>query len=83
MIFSLGRAAPIAGIVIIALMIAGTISVTVDNAWLWGLLSLFAVSLFARRRRALRPWEQRWWWERAEPQAGGCCIDAPPAPPPD
>lgn len=31
----------IAGIVIVSLMIAGTIPVTIDDAWLWGLLVLF------------------------------------------
>jgi len=34
----------IAGIVIVALMIAGTIPVTIDDAWLWALLVLFLVS---------------------------------------
>jgi hypothetical protein len=34
----------IAGIVIVALMIAGKIPVTMDDAWLWGLLVLFVVS---------------------------------------
>jgi len=33
----------IAGIVIVALMIAGTIPVTIDDAWLWGLLVLFVL----------------------------------------
>jgi hypothetical protein len=31
----------IAGIVIVSLMIAGTIPVAIDDAWLWGLLVLF------------------------------------------
>jgi len=38
-----GVAPAIAGIVIVALMIAGTIPVTIDDAWLWGLLVLFVV----------------------------------------
>jgi len=38
-----GVAPAIAGIVIVSLMIAGTISVTIDDAWLWGLLVLFSV----------------------------------------
>lgn len=60
----LRTAAAIAGIVIVALMIAGEIAVTVDDAWLWSLLALFAVCLIAGgRRRGRRPWEQRWWWE--------------------
>jgi len=33
----------IAGIVIVSLMIAGTIPVTIDDAWLWGLLVLFVL----------------------------------------
>ena len=72
---SLGRLAAIAGIVVVALMIAGTIEVTIDDAWLWGLLSLFAVSFMASRRKGQRPWEQRWWWET---EAGGCCVDKQP-----
>lgn len=59
----LRRAAAIAGIVIVSLMIAGTISVTVDDAWLWALLALYAVCLLARGRGRARLWEQRWWWE--------------------
>ena len=34
----------IAGIIIVALMIAGTIPVIIDDAWLWSLLALFVVS---------------------------------------
>jgi hypothetical protein len=37
----MGVAPAIAGIVIVSLMIAGTIPVTIDDAWLWGLLVLF------------------------------------------
>ncbi len=72
---SLGRLAAIAGIVITALMIAGTIPVSVDDAWLWSLLSLFVVSFFSSRRRGRRPWEQRWWWEWSGADAGGCCVE--------
>ena len=36
-----GVAPAIGGIVIVSLMIAGTIPVTIDDAWLWGLLVLF------------------------------------------
>ena len=38
-----GVAPAIAGIVIVSLMIAGTIPVAIDDAWLWGLLVLFVV----------------------------------------
>lgn len=38
-----GIAPAIAGIIIVSLMIAGTIPVTIDDAWLWGLLVLFVV----------------------------------------
>lgn len=38
-----GVAPAIAGIVIVSLMIAGTIPVTIDDAWLWGLLVLFVL----------------------------------------
>ena len=34
----------IAGAIIVGLMIAGTIPVTIDDAWLWALLVLFLVS---------------------------------------
>jgi len=40
---SAGVAPAIAGIVIVSLMIAGTIPVTIDDAWLWGLLVLFSL----------------------------------------
>ena len=40
---SAGVAPAITGIVIVSLMIAGTIPVTIDDAWLWGLLVLFSV----------------------------------------
>ena len=41
---SVSVAPAIAGIVIVSLMIAGTIPVTIDDAWLWGLLVLFVAS---------------------------------------
>lgn len=54
----LGRAAAVAGLIIVALMIAGTIPVEIDDAWLWSLLALFALAMVAggpagppRRRR--------------------------------
>jgi hypothetical protein len=56
----------IAGIVIMALMIEGAISVVIDDAWLWALLGLFIVGLFSRPR-GRRPWEERWWWEERAP----------------
>jgi hypothetical protein len=40
-----GVAPAIAGIVIVSLMIAGTIPVTIDDAWLWALLVLFLLAL--------------------------------------
>jgi hypothetical protein len=43
-----GVAPAVAGTVIVALMIAGTIPVTIDDAWLWALLVLFLV-LFLER----------------------------------
>ncbi len=67
--FGQGRAAAIAGIIIMALMIEGTIAVVVDDAWLWGLLALFIVCLFSGSRgrlswsRCRRPWRELWWWE--------------------
>ena len=74
MVLSVGRAAAIAGIVIVALMIGGTIPVAVDDAWLWGLLSLFAVNLLVGRgRRGRRPWEQRWWWD-STPRSNYCPL---------
>jgi hypothetical protein len=78
MVLSVGRSAAIAGIVIVALMIAGTIPVTVGDGWLWGLLALFIVSFFVNRRRGRRPWEQRWWWEWSESKESGCCRDDSP-----
>ncbi len=60
--FGQGRAAAIAGIVIMALMIEGTIAVVIDDAWLWGLLALFIVCLFSGRR-GRRPWGKGWCWE--------------------
>ena len=67
--FGQGRAAAIAGIIIMALMIEGAIAVVIDDAWLWGLLSLFIVCLFSGSRgrlsatRGRRPWRELWWWE--------------------
>ncbi len=78
---SLGRAAATAGIVITALMIAGTIPVAVDDAWLWSLLALFAVGFVSRGRRGRRPWEQRWWWKSTGGDAGGCCVESSSAGP--
>ena len=49
----LGRPAAIAGIVITALMIEGTIPVEADDAWLWVLLALFAVCLIVPGGRNL------------------------------
>jgi len=43
-----GVAPAVAGAVIVALMLAGTIPVTIDDAWLWALLVLFLV-LFLER----------------------------------
>ncbi len=60
--FGQGRAATIAGIIIMALMIEGTIAVVIDDAWLWGLLALFIVCLFSGGR-GRRSWQERWWWE--------------------
>jgi hypothetical protein len=51
---SLSSAAAMAGVVIVALMIAGTISVTIDDAWLWSLLALFSVCLVSGGRHAVR-----------------------------
>ncbi len=42
----MGRGAGLAGLIIVALMIAGTIPVEIDDAWLWSLLALFAVTIF-------------------------------------
>jgi hypothetical protein len=46
----MGRAAGIAGVVIVALMLAGTIPVEIDNAWLWSLLALFLVTVIGPSR---------------------------------
>jgi hypothetical protein len=43
----MGRAAGIAGVIIVALMLVGTIPVGIDNAWLWSLLALFLVTAVA------------------------------------
>ena len=43
----LGRPAALAGLIIVALMIAGTMPVEVDDAWLWAVLVLFAVAVIA------------------------------------
>jgi len=40
------KAAGVAGLIIVALMIAGTIPAEIDDAWLWSLLALFAVTIF-------------------------------------
>ena len=37
--------AALAGVIIVSLMIAGTIDVEIDDAWLWVLLALFAVAM--------------------------------------
>ena len=47
----MGRAAGLAGVIIVALMIAGTIPVEIDDAWLWALLALFAVSMVSAAPR--------------------------------
>jgi peptidoglycan/LPS O-acetylase OafA/YrhL len=46
----MGKAAGIAGAVIVGLMLAGTIPVEIDNAWLWSLLALFLVAAVAPDR---------------------------------
>ena len=52
----MGRAAATAGLIIVALMIAGTIPVEIDDAWLWALLALFAIAtVFSRDSR---PWRR-------------------------
>lgn len=55
----ISSAAAIAGIVIVALMLEGTIPVTVDDAWLWSLIALFSVSLFVGRGEVERVRGQR------------------------
>jgi membrane-bound metal-dependent hydrolase YbcI (DUF457 family) len=43
----MGRGAGVAGLIVVALMIADTIPVKIDDAWLWSLLALFfAVTVF-------------------------------------
>ena len=46
----MARAAGIAGAIIVGLMLAGTIPVAIDNAWLWSLLALFLVATAAPGR---------------------------------
>ncbi|MGQ9573288.1 MAG: hypothetical protein ACUVV3_08940 [Dehalococcoidia bacterium] len=41
----MGKAAGIAGVIIVALMLVGTIPVDIDDAWLWSLLALFLVTV--------------------------------------
>jgi hypothetical protein len=53
--------AAVAGIVIVALMIEGTIPVVVDDAWLWSLLALFSVCLLVGRGEAARGSGGRRW----------------------
>jgi len=43
----MGRPAGLAGVIIVALMIAGTIPVVIDDAWLWSLLALFLLTVVA------------------------------------
>ena len=52
----MGRAAATAGVIIVALMIAGTIPVEIDDAWLWSLLALFAVAMVMSGNG--RPWRR-------------------------
>ena len=52
----MGRAAATAGVIIVALMIAGTIPVEIDDAWLWALLALFAVAVVMPDHG--RPWRR-------------------------
>ena len=47
----LGGPAALAGLIIVALMIAGTIEVEIDDAWLWVLLALFAVAMVSAAPR--------------------------------
>ena len=49
-VIKMGRAAGIAGVVIVSLMLAGTIPVRIDDAWLWSLLALFLVTVVAPDR---------------------------------
>ena len=52
----MGRAADTAGVIIVALMIAGTIPVEIDDAWLWSLLALFAIAMVMPDHG--RPWHR-------------------------
>ncbi|MDP2674887.1 MAG: hypothetical protein Q8Q00_08275 [Dehalococcoidia bacterium] len=52
----MGRAAATAGVIIVALMIAGTIPVEIDDAWLWALLALFAIAMVMPGNG--RPWHR-------------------------
>jgi len=52
----MGRAAATAGVIIVALMIAGTIPVEIDDAWLWALLALFAIAMVMSGNG--RPWHR-------------------------
>ena len=46
----MGRAARLAGVIIVALMLAGTIPLETDDTWLWSLLALFLVATAAPGR---------------------------------
>ena len=46
----MGRAAALAGVIIVALMLAGTIPLEIDDAWLWALLALFLIATVAPGR---------------------------------
>ena len=52
----LGGSAALAGLIIVALMIAGTIPVEIDDAWLWSLLALFATAMVMPGHG--RPWHR-------------------------
>ena len=52
----MGRVAVTAGLIIVALMIAGTIPVEIDDAWLWALLALFAIAMVSPGNG--RPWHR-------------------------
>jgi len=52
----MGRAAGLAGVIIVALMIAGAIPVEIDDAWLWALLALYAVAMVMPGNG--RPWHR-------------------------
>ncbi len=53
---SMARSAALAGLIIVALMIAGTIPVEIDDAWLWVLLALFAIAMVFSGSG--RPWHR-------------------------